>query len=326
MALYPISREGIREFLELKKTLITISQEIKARGDHLSQVIRSNEDGLGYLYDDLSEYAGNIKKMEGLYDQAMAGTFRMIDRIVARIEELLAAGAEGSSGSSSVSSISSGNADKHGAYVTEHAEAVHDRPSARPSSSSVPEKELIHRMRLIDEKLKAAREDESKKGAEVSVMGTMMGMSQEAKNLLYSATGAGNESVLKAQYANVLEYGYHVEEKILGGGRKISEDRSFLEALSSDISHFIEQGNADYLTELQNDIARENPEASKLWQQHTPYENIASILFASMIGGERREELENYLPESSAWFDKNILSNTLEEGKKMVKRRENDGR
>ena len=45
-----------------------------------------------------------------------------------------------------------------------------------------------------------------------------------------------------------------------------------------------------------------------------------------MIDGERREELENYLPESSAWFDKNILSNTLEEGKKMVKRRENDGR
>ena len=52
----------------------------------------------------------------------------------------------------------------------------------------------------------------------------------------------------------------------------------------------------------------------------------AEDILAQLQAIQDPEELESYLPESSAWFDKNILSNTLEEGKKMVKRRENDGR
>jgi hypothetical protein len=332
MAKYPISREGIRQFLQLKKTFVAVAQEIKTRGELLEQVVRSNEEACGYLYQPMMEYISGIKTMEGRYELALAAVNGRIDRIIAKIEELLGAEAEGASGASSVSPISTGNVSKHGALVSGHAEAVHDRPRRGPSrpvpSSGNSPEEIIRRMRSIDEKRKAMKDAESGQPPEMSIMGKIMGLSGDTMNLMYSATGAGKDSVRDAQYKNMLEYGYYVEEKLLGGGKKVSESREFLEALSSDISRCAEEGNAGYLTELQNEIAKENPAAGALWQGHTLYENLVSIMFASMIGGDRREDLERYLPEVSAWFEKNLLGDRreLEEGKKLVHGRTNNGR
>ncbi|MBQ1523895.1 MAG: hypothetical protein II499_08770 [Firmicutes bacterium] len=90
MALYPISREGVEAFNQLKKDLQDLNRAIEEEGEKLRSKVNSLEGGIGYLTEDIREYLMQIQKNEKASSVSIGTVNKLIERRVQQIEEQLA--------------------------------------------------------------------------------------------------------------------------------------------------------------------------------------------------------------------------------------------
>ena len=64
MALYPISREGVEAFNQLKKDLQDLNRAIEEEGEKLRSKVNSLEGGIGYLTENIQLVSPQNKRSE----------------------------------------------------------------------------------------------------------------------------------------------------------------------------------------------------------------------------------------------------------------------
>ena len=89
MARYPISKEGVTAFEQLKKDLQDIVRQIGDESSKLRSVAKANEEECGYLQEDIEEMLRLIEKFEEENEDKIQRVNTLIDRHIQKIEEFL---------------------------------------------------------------------------------------------------------------------------------------------------------------------------------------------------------------------------------------------
>ncbi len=92
MALYPISQEGVQSFEQLKTDLQAQVKDIEERGEKLRATVKGHDQSLGYLSEKIYEYLGEIEKLEKANSISVGTVIKLIEKRIARIEDLLRQG------------------------------------------------------------------------------------------------------------------------------------------------------------------------------------------------------------------------------------------
>ena len=89
MARYPISKEGVTAFEQLKKDLQDIVRQIGDESSKLRSVAKANEEECGYLQEDIEEMLRLIEKFEEQNEDKIQRVNTLIDGRIQKIEEFL---------------------------------------------------------------------------------------------------------------------------------------------------------------------------------------------------------------------------------------------
>ena len=89
MARYPISKEGVTAFEQLKKDLQDIVRQIGDESSKLRSVAKANEEECGYLQEDIEEMLRLIEKFEEENEDKIQRVNTLIDGRIQKIEEFL---------------------------------------------------------------------------------------------------------------------------------------------------------------------------------------------------------------------------------------------
>ena len=89
MARYPISKEGVTAFEQLKKDLQDITRQISDESNKLRSVAKANEEECGYLQEDIEEMLRMIEKFEDENEDKIRRVNGLIDVQIQKIEEFL---------------------------------------------------------------------------------------------------------------------------------------------------------------------------------------------------------------------------------------------
>ncbi len=89
MARYPISKEGVTAFEQLKKDLQDTVRRIGDESSKLRSVAKANEEECGYLQEDIEEMLRLIEKFEEENEDKIQRVNTLIDRHIQKIEEFL---------------------------------------------------------------------------------------------------------------------------------------------------------------------------------------------------------------------------------------------